>query len=99
MTSEDGIASAFGAHITLSAPDLGLYLILGRTSAVIGDVRAVEGQLIMILPGGHNVLALLPAISFLALKGHPGIAHIGPITIDEDRFNHFLRVIGLLQPG
>ncbi|MFN8378683.1 MAG: hypothetical protein U0452_08435 [Anaerolineae bacterium] len=99
MSNEQGIASAFGAKVTLSAPDHGLYLVMGRTDSVITEVRAAGGQLVMILPGGRNLLAMMPTVSYLYLKTTPHIAHIGPITIDEDRFNHFLRLVGLQQPG
>ena len=44
MSNDQSMASAFGAKITVSAPDHGLYLIMGRSSSVISDVRVAGGQ-------------------------------------------------------
>ncbi len=91
------VAAAFGAKITVAAPDVGLYLVMGRSELAGADVRAAGGQVIMAIPGSFNLLAVMPATTFLRLKQHPNIAHIGPITIDSARFNHFLELIGLKQ--
>lgn len=98
MNKQPGIASAFGAKITLSAPDHGLYLVMGRTAAMLDDLRTVGGQIVMVIPGSLSLLALMPATAFLILKGQPSIAHIGPISIDSARFNQLLARIGLESP-
>ncbi|MBL8146147.1 MAG: hypothetical protein JNL34_07160 [Anaerolineae bacterium] len=99
MSSDQSMASAFGAKITVAAPDHGLYLIMGRVPSVISDVRVAGGQPVIILPGGLDLLAMMPAASFLWLKGQPSVAQIGPVTIDEERFHQFLSLVGLQQPG
>ena len=99
MSNDQGMASAFGAKITVSAPDHGLYLIMGRSSSVISDVRVAGGQPVIILPSGRDLLAMMPTASFLWLQGQPSVAQIGPVSIDEERFHQFLSLVGLQQPG
>lgn len=98
MNDSNAMASSFGARIRLSAPDLGLYLIIGRAPGAETLIRSSGGQIIMSLPGSLNVLALMPMAVFLALRGSPEIAHIGPVTIDSYRFNQFLTSLGLASP-
>lgn len=100
MTKESAaLANAFGAKIGLSAPDLGLYLVMGRTAGAEALVRAAGAQVIMALPGSLNLLALMPVAVFLGLRGSPEIKHIGPVTIDSARFNQFLEALGLNHPS
>jgi hypothetical protein len=88
-------AEAFGAKISIAMPDSGLYLVTGRAALPGQLVRSLHGQLIFIVPNSFTLLALMPATSFLALKTHRDIAHAGPVSIDSQRFNHFLELIGL----
>lgn len=97
VKQDSSVAAAFGAKIAVAAPDTGLYLVTGRSAFTAADVRAAGGQIIMAIPGSFNLIAVMPAASFLYLRQHPNVAHIGPITIDSARFNHFLELLGLKQ--
>jgi hypothetical protein len=88
-------AEAFGAKIDITVPDRGLYLVTGRERLPAAAVRSMGGQIVFVVPESVSLLALLPTVSFLALKGHPEVAHAGPVSIDSARFNHFLELIGL----
>lgn len=91
------LATAFGAKITLAAPTVGLYLIIGRSEAAVSDVRTAGGQIVMVIPHSLSLLALMPATAFLGLRGTPNIALIGPVAIDTDRFNQFLNLISQIR--
>jgi len=95
MNDDQDMAKAFGAKITVAAPDHGLYLVLGRTPSVVSDVRVAGGTPVILLHGGHDLLAMMSTTSFLWLKAQPSVLQIGPVTIDEERFNHFLSIVGL----
>ena len=71
------VASAFGAKVTLSAPELGLYLVMGRVPAAASDITMAGGTLIFAIPDSLSFLALMSASSFLSLRRNPTIALIG----------------------
>lgn len=88
-------ADVFGAKINIAVPDKGLYLVTGRESLPGQLVRFMNGQIVFVVPDSFSLLALMPATSFLALKNHREIAHVGPVAIDSGRFNRFLELTGL----
>jgi len=84
------IADVFDAQISLAATDRGLFLVVGRRRSPAGLVRSAGGRVVYQLPNDQALLAAMPLASFVALRGHREIAHIGPVTIDGERFNQFL---------
>jgi hypothetical protein len=84
------VADVFGAQVSLTAADRGLFLVIGRGAAPDALVRAVQGQIVYRLPNERALLSAMPLESFMTLRGHREIAHIGPVTIDGERFNQFL---------
>jgi hypothetical protein len=53
-------------------------------------VRAAGGRVIWAVPGTFGLLAVMPVAGFMGLRGHRSIAHIGPVSVDSNRFNQFL---------
>jgi len=84
------IADVFGAQVSLAATDQGLFLVVGRSASPAALVRSARGRVAYQLPNDRALLAAMPLGSFVALRGHREIAHIGPVTIDGERFNQFL---------
>ncbi|MBK8025381.1 MAG: hypothetical protein IPK19_29315 [Chloroflexi bacterium] len=89
------IADVFGAKIRVSVPDRGLYLVIGRTESPTALVSSVKGQVVLQIPDRFGLLALISVSGFFALRRHPDILHIGPVTIQTERFNQFLAMVGL----
>ena len=53
------------------------------------------GLTLVQFPGTFVTLALLRFEAFLALRGHPHLQHIGPVTLDHARFEQFAAAAGL----
>lgn len=88
--SNPTVAEVFDAQVSLTAANRGLFLVIGRSGSPSDLVRGVNGQIVYRLPNDRALLAAMPVESFMALRGHREIAHIGPVTIDGERFNQFL---------
>jgi len=84
------VAEVFDAQVSLTAANRGLFLIVGRRGSPANHVRGMNGQVVYRLPNDRALLAAMPIESFMALRGHREIAHIGPVMIDGERFNQFL---------
>ena len=89
-------AQAFGATIDLNVPNQGLYLIVGERTPLAGLVRSVGGTIHVQLPL-NKALAVLPVEAFLMFRQHPDISFIGPVSVDQTRFNHFIDGINRAQ--
>lgn len=89
------IADVFGAKIRVSVPDRGLYLVIGRSESPTALVSSVKGQVVLQIPNRFGLLALISIAGFFALRKHPAILHIGPVSLQTERFNHFLELVGL----
>lgn len=85
---------AFGAKIDIVQVDNGLYLVTGRSVKPFVLVKAVGGQVLYAIPNSFSVLAILPARAFLSIRKHRDVAHAGPVTVDGERFNRFVTLIG-----
>lgn len=95
MKSDPSIADTFGAKINLSMPDRGMYLVMGRTESPAALVTHVGGQVVFPIPNSLSLLAIMPVTAYFRLRTDRDIAHVGPVTIDSRRFNHFLELVGL----
>jgi hypothetical protein len=58
-------------------------------------VRSAGGQPLVQFPTSFALLALMRFEAFLALRGHPQLKHIGPVTLDHARFEQFVAAAGL----
>jgi hypothetical protein len=86
------VTEAMGARISLAGPPRGMYLVIGRETLPLASIQATGGQVVLVL-NGRKLLASLPFPGYLALRGDPYIAHIGPVTIDLKRLT---QVAGML---
>jgi hypothetical protein len=93
--SDSAIARAFGAQVTMARAEHGLYLVIGRDRSPFMTVRSAGGLTLVQFPGTFVTLALLRFEAFLALRGHPHLQHIGPVTLDHARFEQFAAAAGL----
>lgn len=89
-------AQAFGAKIDLSIPNQGMYLIVGRRTPLAGLVRSAGGHITIQIPQ-NKALAILTVEAFLAFRQHPEIKFIGPVSVDQARFAHFVNGINRAQ--
>lgn len=92
---ESAIARAFGAQVATARPAQGLYLVIGRGRSPFALVRGAGGTPLLQFPRSFVLLALMPFAAFLALRGHPQLRHIGPVTLDHARFEQFAAAVGL----
>ncbi len=95
MAKNSTMARAFGARIRVTPPDTGLFLLAGMYRPPLQLIAAHGGQIVLIVPGSNRVLALLPGAAYPALLSHRDLRHIGPISIDPERFEHFMEHSGL----
>lgn len=93
--SDSAIARAFGAQVRTVRPQLGLYLVIGRGRSPFEAVRSAGGQTLVQFPDTFVTLALMRFEAFLALRRHPHIQRIGPVTLDHARFEQFAAAAGL----
>lgn len=92
MATESAMANAFGAEVRVTPPETALFLVEGRKEPPTGLVSRSSGRIVLAIPGGNRVLALLSGIDYLVLLKHPEIRHIGPVSVDSDRFRRFLEM-------
>ncbi len=97
MAQRSNIARAFGAQIRVTPPDTGLFLVEGRTRPPGQIIAEFGGQIVLVIPGGNRILALLPGAAYPALLSHRDLRHIGPVSIDQERFAHFMEQSGLAR--
>jgi hypothetical protein len=95
MGTGRSIADVFGAKIKITMPDQALYLVIGHGDTPAPLILARNGQIIFRVPQRPALLALLPIPAYFELKQHRSIAHIGAISVDSERFNHFLEMLSL----
>ena len=94
MDGSSEIAQAFGAKVGLTLSTQGLYLVTGRAQSPATLVKNSGGQVALEV-GPRTLLAALRLSSYLAFQRHPDIVFIGPVSIDQERFEHFLQLIAL----
>ncbi len=95
MAQRSTVAGAFGARIRITPPDTGLFLVEGRVTPPRQLIAAHGGRIVLVIPGGNRILALLPGAAYPALLSHRDLRHIGPVSIDPERFEHFMEHSGL----
>jgi hypothetical protein len=95
MGTGRSMAEAFGAKIKITMPDRALYLVIGHSESPASLVLTLNGQIVFKVPERPALLALLPIPAYFELKQHRSIAHIGAVSVDSERFNHFLEMLGL----
>jgi len=78
------IAAAMGASISITGPERGTYLVIGRGDSVESPVMSAGGEVVLRL-NGRKMLVTLPFSGYLLLKGNYQVSHIGPVTIDTKR--------------
>jgi len=86
------IARAFGANVNMTWETNGLYLVKGRAGSPASLVRSSGGK-VAVEMGAGTVLAALPFASYLAFREHAEVAFIGPVSVDPQRFEQFLRMM------
>jgi hypothetical protein len=89
------MAQAFGARVATARVEHGLYLVVGRERSPYVLVRSAGGEVVMQISGSFTLLATMPFTSFLGLRRHPYIKHIGPVALDHARFEQFAAAAGL----
>ncbi len=95
MAERSTIAGTFGARIRITPPDTGLFLVEGREMPPRQIISAHGGQIVLAIPGSNRVLALLPGTAYSGLLSHRDLRHIGPVSIDPERFEYFMEHSGL----
>lgn len=99
MSRSTSTAELFGAKIKVSLPGRALYLVIGHGETPDSLITRANGTVVYNVPDTHAVMALLPVTAYFALNRHHLIAHIGPVSIDAERFNHFLSLISVQHNG
>jgi hypothetical protein len=89
------VAEAFGASVTVEQDERGLYLVVGQGVSPAGVVESVGGDVVLRLPDGRRLLAIMPNRAHEAVRRHPLIALAGRVAIDHERFNRFAALVGL----
>ena len=99
--ADSAMARGFGAEIAVGKPGgQALFLVVGRGASPEAAVVGLGGKVLVRLPGGIRVLAVLPVLAQGPLGRHPAVALAGPVTIDPDRFARFAALSGLdADPG
>ena len=99
--ADSAMARGFGAEIAIGEPDgRALFLVVGRGGSPEAAIRGLGGHVLVRLPGGIRVLAVLPVLAQGPLGRHPAVALAGPVTIDPDRFARFAALSRLdADPG
>lgn len=93
MSDSDAMAAAFDADISLSMPNQTLYLVIGANQSPIPVVQGINGQVLFQIPDKPAIIALLPIAAYFVLDTDRRIAHVGPVSIDAAKFNHFLELL------
>ena len=89
-------ARQFGASVDIAgAANRSLYLVVGNRQSPRSAVTALGGEVVVALPDGVRVLAVMPTAAQLAIQRHPDVALAGPVSIDPDRFGRFVALAGL----
>ena len=89
-------ARQFGASVDIAgAANRSLYLVIGHRKSPRSAVTALGGEVVVALPDGVRVLAVMPTAAQLAIQRHPDVALAGPVSIDPDRFGRFVALAGL----
>lgn len=86
------LSDAFGAKVRLSMVDRGLYLVIGRTTSPVALVAALDGQVVFQIPNSFSLLSVMHVNAFFSLRLHQDIAHIGPVTVNAERFDRFVEL-------
>lgn len=98
--SDQAMARSFGAAVDLRAAEgRTLFLVVGRDRSPQPAIRSLGGAVVTRLPGGRRCIAVLELGRADALRAHPDIALAGPVSIDQERFAHFARLIQLDPPN
>lgn len=96
---DDATQRSFGATVTVQRNSRGLYLIIGRDASTATIVRSAGGDVVMRLPDGLRVLAVLSRTSVDVVRRHAAIDLVGGVTIDPGQFNRFAALVGLDRVG
>lgn len=76
-------------RISVSLPGRGLFLVVAQQRPLADVVRAFGGRIVTALDN-KRALALLEVKSYLALRGSGIVKFIGPVNVDQTRFNAFV---------
>jgi len=95
-TGDSAIARQFGASIDVAATGgRSLFLVVGKGVSPRSAVASVDGQIVVELPDGVRVLALLPVAMRGTVQRHRDVALAGPVSVDPVRFARFAALLGL----
>ena len=72
-----------------------LFLVSGRDASPAGAVIVIGGRLVVRLPGGTKVLALMTFDAQAQLQASPDIELVRAVAVDEERFSNLARLVAL----
>jgi hypothetical protein len=78
------ISSVFGAKVSVTSPQRGMYLVIGNATSPESLVRRLGGDIILRL-SVTKLLVTLPFAAYLTLRTNRNIASVGPVTVDMER--------------
>lgn len=90
---ESAVTAAFGASTSVSTPDQGMYLVVGRNGSPDGIIAEAGGSIVLRLSNLRS-LAMLSFEAYLQFMRTPRISFIGPVSVDQQRFERFLSLFG-----
>jgi hypothetical protein len=89
------MAEAFEAKIDTREDGNALFYVVARTGAPDAAVRSVGGEVVSRLASSREALALAPLSAHSTLRSHPDLELAGPVTVDAERFQRFVSLIGM----
>jgi len=87
-------ADAFGARVQAPGDHQGLHLVVAAAGELPRLLSEVQGRPVVVL-GERRVLALMTMAGATILSRHPQVRLCGPVSVDPQRFDLFVKTIGL----
>lgn len=84
--------------ISLKLEGVGLFLVVTHAATAADVLRSVSAKIVAPLEP-QRVLALMELTTYLGLKHHPRVSFIGPVNVDQQRFQHFISRLSAVPAG
>lgn len=84
--------------VSLKLEGSGLFLVVTHGAAVADLVKPYDCRIVTPM-GDARALVLMRLTTYMALKGHRGIRFIGPVNVDQQRYNTFVSRLSAAPAG
>ncbi|MDP3879369.1 MAG: hypothetical protein Q8Q07_03565 [Dehalococcoidales bacterium] len=87
------ITEAMGARISIDGSQPGMFLVIGNSVSPERAISGAGGSVVLKL-SSWNYLVTMPFSSYITLRNHRDISRIGPVSVDIERFNRAIAMLG-----